>query len=76
MCWGKKTSVRPSIDAVSTCLNRAATTWVVDVPAFMLASKAGVSQVMNLKGDQAKDFANRLDEARSREFDHTLRSES
>ena len=40
----------------------------MDVPAFMLASRAGVEQVMNMKEDQAKDFANQLDEVRWREI--------
>ena len=39
---------------------------MVDVPAFMLASKAGTEQIENLKEDEAKDFADRLDEASSR----------
>ena len=67
-CWDKKPSARPSIDAVSISLKEAVKTWVVDVPAFMLASRAGVEQVMNLKEDQAKDFADRLVEVRSREI--------
>jgi hypothetical protein len=67
-CWEKEPSVRPRIDAVSACLKHAAETWEVDVPAFMLASKAGVDQVMNMKEDQAKDFADRLDEVRLREI--------
>ena len=67
-CWEKKPSARPSIDAVSAYLRHAAETWVVDVPAFMLASKDGVEQVMNMKEDQAKDFADRLDEVRSCEI--------
>ena len=74
-CWEKQPSARPKIDAVSACLKQAAETWVVDVPAFMLASKAGVEQVMNMKEDQAKDFADRLDEVRLREI-HSLRLES
>lgn len=61
-CWDKKPSSRPSVDLVSASLKQAAETWVVDVPAFMLASRAGVEQVMNMKEDQAKDFANQLDE--------------
>ena len=73
-CWEKQPSARPKIDAVSACLKQAAETWVVDVPAFMLASKAGVEQVMNMKEDQAKDFADRLDEVCLREI-HGLRSE-
>ena len=41
---------------------------MVDVPAFMLASKAGVEQVMSLKEGEAKDFADRLHEVRSRKI--------
>ena len=41
---------------------------MVDTLAFLLASRAGVEFVMNLKDDQAKDFADRLDEARPREI--------
>ena len=40
----------------------------MDVPAFMLANRAGVKQVMDMKGDQAKDFADQLDEVRRREI--------
>ena len=61
-CWDKRPSARPSVDAVSACLKQAAETWVIDVPAFMLASKAGVERVLNLKEGQAKDFADKLDE--------------
>ena len=67
-CWEKRPSTRPSVDAVSACLKQAAETWVVDIPAFLLASKAGVEQVMNMKEDQAKDFADKLDEVRPREI--------
>jgi len=65
-CWEKKPSARPSVDAISACLKHAAETWEVDVPAFMLASRAGVEQVMNMREDQAKDFADRLTEVCSR----------
>ena len=63
-CWEKDPSARPSIDAVSVYLKQASETWVVDVPAFMLASRAGVEVVMNMKADQAKGFADQLDEVR------------
>ena len=67
-CWEKEPSARPSIDVVSACLKQAAETWVVDVPAFMLASKAGLEKMMGLKGDQPKDFADKLDQVCSREI--------
>ena len=65
-CWEKKPSARPTIDVVSACMRQAAETWVVDVPAFMLSSEARGEQVMNTKEDQAKDFADKLDEVRPR----------
>ena len=63
-CWEKEPSARPQVDLISTCLKQAAETWVVDVPAFMLASKAVVEQATSMKDDLAKDFANQLDEVR------------
>ena len=63
-CWEKEPSSRPSVDIVSACLKQAAETWKVDATAFMLASKAGVDQVMNMKEDQAKEFADKLDQVR------------
>ena len=40
-CWDKEPHARPTIDAVSACLEQAAETWVADIPASMIASKAG-----------------------------------
>jgi hypothetical protein len=71
-CWHKRPDARPSADFVLARLRQAAETWVVDVPAFMFASKAGVAQVMNLKEDEAKDFANQLDEVRRHEIRETF----
>lgn len=67
-CWDKKPSHRPSIDAVSTCLERAVETWIVDVPAFMLASANRVREVTNLKEDQSREFADKLAEVRYHEI--------
>ena len=67
-CWEKEPSARPSIDEVSAYLRSATENWVVDVPAFMLATKAGIEQVVNSKEEQASDFADRLDEVRSCEI--------
>ena len=68
MCWEKKPSARPSIDAVSICLKEAVKTWVVDISTFMLTSRAGVEQVMGMREHQAREFADRLIEVRSREI--------
>ena len=71
-CWEKEPSARPPVDIVSACLKRAAETWVVDATAFMLASRAGVDQVMNMKEDQAKEFADKLDQVRLVGSDRSL----
>lgn len=63
-CWDKDPKDRPSIDIVSAYLKQAVESWVVDVPAFLLASRGGIEQVLGLKEDQAKAFANQLDEVR------------
>jgi len=39
---------------------RASRVWVADVPAFFLASEAGISQVMGLKGNEAQKFVEKL----------------
>ena len=65
-CWEKNPSARPPIDEVSACLRQAAETWVADVPAFVLACEAGVGQVAGVKGDQTKEFVDKLDEVLSR----------
>ena len=59
-CWGEKVSARLQIDSVIMCLTKAARVWVADVPAFLLASEAGIAQVMSLKGDEAQKFADKL----------------
>lgn len=59
-CWDKKVSARLQIESVITCLTKAARVWVVDVPAFLLASEAGVAHVMGMQGDEAQNFADKL----------------
>ena len=59
-CWDKKVSARLHIEKVILCLTKAARDWAADVPAFLLASEAGVAQVMDLKGEQAQSFVDNL----------------
>lgn len=63
-CWLNDSASRPSVGVIAAGLREAVETWVVDVPAFMFASEAGVKRVMNLRGEEAQDFANRIDEVR------------
>lgn len=59
-CWGEKVSARLQIEVVIQCLVQASKVWVADVPAFMLASEAGITQVMSLKAEGAQDFVDNL----------------
>jgi hypothetical protein len=59
-CWGEKVSARLQIEVVIKCLMQAAKVWVTDVPAFLLASEAGIAQVMGLKGEESQHFIDNL----------------
>ena len=59
-CWDKKDSARHQIENVIACLTRAAREWAADIPAFLLASEAGIAQVMDLKGEDAEEFVDKL----------------
>ena len=59
-CWDKKISARLQIESVIQCLTKAARVWAADVPAFLLASEAGIAQVTGLKGEDAQTFVDKL----------------
>lgn len=59
-CWDKKISTRLQIESVIQCLTKAARVWAPDVPAFLLASEAGIAQVMSSKGEEAQIFVDKL----------------
>ena len=59
-CWAEKVSARLQIESVIKCLMQAARVWVADVPAFLLASEAGIAQVMGLKGEESQKFVDKL----------------
>ena len=59
-CWDKKVSARLQIESVIQCLTKAARVWVADVPAFLLASEAGIARVMALRGEEAQIFVDKL----------------
>lgn len=59
-CWEEKVSARLQIESVIKCLTQSAKARAADVPAFLLASEAGVDQVMGLKGGEAQDFMDKL----------------
>ena len=59
-CWDKKVSARLQIESVIHCLTKATREPAADVPAFLLASEAGIAQVMGLKGEEAQNFVDQL----------------
>lgn len=71
-CWDKKVSARLQIESVIQCLTKAARVWVADVPVFLLASEAGIAQVMGLKGEEAQNFVDKLYKVASSDFEHPL----
>ena len=64
-CWEEKVSARLQIENVIKCLMQATKLWVTDVPAFLLASEAGIDQVMGLTGQEARKFLDKLYEVTS-----------
>ena len=59
-CWGEKVSARLQIEVVIKCLAQASKVWVSDVPAFLLASEAGITRVMSLRDEEAQNFMDNL----------------
>ena len=66
LCWAKDPSSRPTVNRVMGCLEGAARNWTADATAFLLASEAGVQEVMNMERERAQKIADDLDKARRR----------
>ena len=64
LCWAKDASSRPVINHVVGCLKLAAKHWTADATAFLLASEAGVREVMNMEHEKAQKIADELDKVR------------
>jgi len=65
LCWAKDASSRPLVNHVVRCLEGAAGCWIADAAAFLLASEAGVQEVMNMKHEKAQKIADELDKVRT-----------
>lgn len=61
LCWAKDVSSRPVINHVVTCLEGAMKHWSADATAFLLASEAGVKEVMSMEHEKAQKIADELD---------------
>lgn len=66
LCWAKVPSSRPTVNHVMGCLEGAARNWKADATAFLIASEAGVQEVMNMEHEKAQKIADDLDEVRRR----------
>ena len=66
LCWVKDASSRPTVCNVMRCLEGVAKNWTADPIAFLLASEAGVQEVMEMKRERAQKIADDLDEVRRR----------
>ena len=66
LCWAKDPSSRPTVNHVMGCLEGAARNWKADATAFLIASEAGVREVMNMEREKAQKIADDLDEVRRR----------
>lgn len=67
LCWGKDPSSRPTVNCVIGCLEGVASNWTADTTAFLLASEAGVQEVMGMEREKAQKIADDIDEVRRRE---------
>jgi hypothetical protein len=63
-CWAKDASSRPAAKHVVHSLERAIKHWTADTTAFLLASEAGVQEVMSMDHEKAQKFADELDTVR------------
>lgn len=61
LCWAKDISLRPTVNNVVRFLEGVAKRWTADATAFLLASEAGVQEVMNMEREKAQKVADDLD---------------
>ena len=52
--WTRDPSSRPTVHHVVGCLEGAARNWKADATAFLIASAAGVQEVMNMEREKAQ----------------------
>jgi len=64
LCWAKDASSRPVVNHVVRSLENIVEYWTADATAFLLASEAGVQEVVNMKNEQAQKIADDLDKVR------------
>ena len=64
LCWAKDASSRPAVSDVVRCLKGAEKHWTADPTAFLLASEAGVQEVISMKPEKAQKIADDLDKVR------------
>ena len=65
LCWAKDASSRPEVSRVLACLKGIAKHWKADATAFLLASDAGLQEVMSMEPEKAQKIADDIDKVRS-----------
>lgn len=64
LCWAKDDSLRPTVNHVVRYLEGVVEHWTADATAFLVASEAGLQEVMNMESEKAQKIADDLDEVR------------
>ena len=64
LCWAKDARSRPGVCHVVGCLKRVAEDWSADSTAFLLASDAGIQEVMSMEPEKAQKIADDIDKVR------------
>ena len=61
LCWAKDASSRPVVNHVSHHLGLAVERWTADATEFLLASEAGVQELMYMESEKLQGVADELD---------------
>lgn len=65
LCWSKSPSSRPEVSRVAGHLKGAVKHWRADATSFLLASEAGVQEVMGMEPEKAQKIADDIDKVGS-----------
>ena len=65
LCWSKNPSSRPEVSRVAGHLKGAVKHWRADATSFLLASEAGVQEVMGMEPEKAQKIADDIDKVGS-----------
>ena len=61
LCWARDASSRPVVNHVVRHLGLAAERWTADAAEFLLASEAGVQELMYMESEKQQKIADEID---------------